>query len=134
VTTRPYLQAVYDEPAYVVRNVWRLYGGWWDGVPSHLNPAREAEVGREVARLAGGVERLVARARELAAAGDLALASHLIDWAVAVEPDGRSAHAARAEIYAARAADAAALMTRGIFSAAARESAARVERPDAPAG
>jgi len=128
LAARPYLQAVYDEPDYVIRNIWRLYGGWWDGVASHLKPAREAEVGREVARLAGGVERLVARARELAASGDLALAGHLIDWAVAVEPESRPAHAARAEIYAARARDAAALMTRGIFTAAARDSAERLER------
>jgi alkyl sulfatase BDS1-like metallo-beta-lactamase superfamily hydrolase len=66
----------------------------------------------------------VARARELAAAGDLALAGHLIDWAVAVEPDSRPAHEARADIYATRARDSRALMTRGIFGAAARESAA----------
>jgi glyoxylase-like metal-dependent hydrolase (beta-lactamase superfamily II) len=122
---RPYLQAVYDEPEYVVRNIWRLYGGWWDGVPSHLKPAREAEIAREVARLAGGAEPLAARARELAAAGDPTLASHLIDWAAAVAPDSRTVHAARAAIYEARAGQAAALMTRGIFSAAARESAER---------
>jgi glyoxylase-like metal-dependent hydrolase (beta-lactamase superfamily II) len=120
---RPYLHAVYDEPEYVVRNIWRLYGGWWDGVPSHLKPAREAELGQEVARLAGGVGRLVARAQELATTGDLALAGHLIDWAVAVAPDDGAAHAARALIYEARSRDAAALMTRGIFAAAARESA-----------
>jgi alkyl sulfatase BDS1-like metallo-beta-lactamase superfamily hydrolase len=113
----------------VVRNIWRLYGGWWDGVPSHLKPVREHELGREVARLAGGLDRLVARALELVVAGDLALASHLIDWAVAVEPDHRGAHAARAEIYQARAADAAALMTRGIFTAAARESTERLSPP-----
>jgi glyoxylase-like metal-dependent hydrolase (beta-lactamase superfamily II) len=122
---RPYLHAVYDEPEYVVRNIWRLYGGWWDGVPSHLKPAREAELGQEVARLAGGVGRLVARAQELATTGDLALAGHLIDWAVAVAPDDGAVHAARALIYEARSRDAAALMTRGIFAAAARESAER---------
>jgi alkyl sulfatase BDS1-like metallo-beta-lactamase superfamily hydrolase len=125
LAARPYLQAVYDEPDYVVRNVWRLYAGWWDGIPSHLKPAREAELGREVAGLAGGLEALVARARTLAAAGDLALAAHLADWAVAAEPGHRAAHAARAEIYEARAAGAGALMTRGIFSAAARESRER---------
>jgi alkyl sulfatase BDS1-like metallo-beta-lactamase superfamily hydrolase len=127
LAARPYLQAVYDEPEYVVRNVWRRYGGWWDGLPSHLKPAREAEVGREVARLAGGTACLVARALELAAAGDLALAAHLIDWAVAAEPDDRAAHAARARIYEARSGSAAALMTRGIFAAAARESAERAQ-------
>jgi len=120
---RPYLQPVYDEPEFVVRNVWRLYGGWWDGVAAHLKPAPEATLGREVAALAGGVGKLVARAKALAAGGDLALASHLADWAVAAAPDDRSAHAVRAEIYDARAKASAALMTRGIFAAAARESA-----------
>ena len=121
---RPYLQPVYDEPEFVVRNIWRLYGGWWDGVASHLKPAGEAAIGREIAALAGGVERLVERARALAAAGDLALASHLADWAVAASPRDGGAHTARAEIYEARAAASAALMTRGIFTAAARDSRA----------
>ncbi len=129
LASRPYLQSVYDEPDYVVRNLWRLYGGWWDGVAAHLKPAPLAAVGREVAGLAGSVDALVARARTLAASGDLALAGHLVDWAVAAEPDHRGAHAARAEIYEARAAQARALMTRGIFSAAARESAERLSRP-----
>jgi alkyl sulfatase BDS1-like metallo-beta-lactamase superfamily hydrolase len=127
LTDRPYLQAVYDEPEYVIRNVWRLYGGWWDGVASHLKPAREAQIGAEVARLAGGVAPLVARALELAGAGELALAGHVIDWAVAAAPGDRAAHAARAEIYETRAQAAAALMTRGIFTAAARESAERAK-------
>ncbi len=122
---RPYLQPVYDEPEFVVRNVWRLCGGWWDGVPSHLKPASEAALGREVAALAGGVDALVARAKALAASGDLVLAAHVADWAVAAAPDDRAAHSIRAEIYDARANASTALMTRGIFAAAARESAAK---------
>ena len=121
---RPYLHAVYDDPEYVVRNIWRLYGGWWDGVPAHLQPAPQAAVAREVAALAGGADALVARARQLAEQGDLRLAGHLIDWAAAVS-DASAVHAARAEIYQRRASTAGALMTRGIFSAAAKESAAR---------
>ncbi|MGH7386040.1 MAG: alkyl sulfatase dimerization domain-containing protein [Candidatus Rokuibacteriota bacterium] len=122
---RRYLQPVYDEPDYVVRNLWRLYGGWYDGVPSHLKPAPEAELGREVMALAGGIDGLTARARALAAEGRLALAAHLIDWAVAAEPENRQAHATRARIYERRAEEAPALMTRGIFSATARDSAER---------
>jgi alkyl sulfatase BDS1-like metallo-beta-lactamase superfamily hydrolase len=99
--------------------------GWYDGTPSHLKPAPEAELGREIAALAGGVGALVARARSLASAGDLRLASHLIDWAAAAEPESREAHEARAEIYRARAAASEALMTRGIFAASAEESAGR---------
>ena len=122
---RPYLQAVYDEPEYAVRNLWRLYGGWYDGEPAHLQPALSAEIGREVAGLAGGVPELVARALAVAGEGRLALASHLIDWAIAAAPEDAGAHAARAQIYDRRAREARALMTRGIFSAAAQESAAK---------
>jgi alkyl sulfatase BDS1-like metallo-beta-lactamase superfamily hydrolase len=122
---RPYLQAIYDEPGYVVRNIWRLHGGWWDGVASHLKPAPERALGREVAALAGGLTPLLDRARALLATGDLALASHLVDWAVAAEPDSRSAHDLRARIYETRAADATALMTRGIFSSTAADSSRR---------
>jgi alkyl sulfatase BDS1-like metallo-beta-lactamase superfamily hydrolase len=128
LTERPYLQPVYDEPEFVVRNIWRLYGGWYDGTPSHLKPAPEAQLGREVASLAGGVRALVARARELAGVDDLQLASHLADWAVAAAPEDRDAHAARAEIYAARTKGERALMTRGVFGAAARESSQKSGR------
>jgi glyoxylase-like metal-dependent hydrolase (beta-lactamase superfamily II) len=55
----------------------------------------------------------VSRARTLAAAGDLSLASHLIDWAVTIAPRQREAHRLRAEIYEARPAASPALMTRG---------------------
>ena len=131
---RPYLQPVYDEPQYVVRNLWRLYGGWYDGAPAHLQPAPAAEIGREVVALAGGVAGLVARAEALAAEGRLALASHLIDWTIAAAPDDRDAHATRARIYERRAREARALMTRGIFSAAARESTDKLTPPLSPQG
>jgi len=124
---KPYLHAVYDEPDYVVRNLWRLYGGWYDGIPSHLKPAPEAELGAEVAVLAGGLDALIARARALAQAGNLRLACHLADWAALAAPESRPAHAARAEIYAARTKESRALMTRGIFGAAARDSATRAK-------
>ena len=36
---KPYLRPIYDEPEFVVRNVWRLYGGWWDGDPARAQAA-----------------------------------------------------------------------------------------------
>jgi alkyl sulfatase BDS1-like metallo-beta-lactamase superfamily hydrolase len=119
---RPYLHAVYDEPEYVIRNIWRLYGGWWDGVAANLQPAPHASIAREVAGLAGGVVALVARALDLTQQGDLRLAGHLIDWAVAADPSDKEAQAVRAAIYERRAKEARALMTRGIFSATAQEA------------
>jgi glyoxylase-like metal-dependent hydrolase (beta-lactamase superfamily II) len=67
---RPYLQPVYDEPEFVVRTVWRRYGGWWDGNPATLKPAPERALATELATLAGGPRLLAARAVELAERAD----------------------------------------------------------------
>ena len=124
---RPYLQPVYDEPEFIVRNIWRLYGGWYDGTPSQLKPAPQAQQGAEIARLAGGVRALVERACQLMAEGDLAMASHLVDWAVAADPGNAEAQGVRADVYSRRAGESRAIMTRGIFRAAAWDSKAALE-------
>ena len=59
---KPYLRPVYDDPEFIVRNTWRLYGGWYDGNPARLKPAPDAVLAAEVASLAGGVD---AEQREL---------------------------------------------------------------------
>lgn len=119
---RPYLSPVYDEPEFVVRNLYRLYGGWWDGNPAHLKPAREVAVAAELAQLAGGAGKLAARAEEVAASGDLALASHLVELAVTAAPDDPAIRAVRAAIYTRRASNERSLMARGVFTTAAKES------------
>ena len=124
---RPYLHAVYDEPEFVVRNLWRLYGGWYDGDPSHLKPAPAGALAREIADLAGGASRLAARALEVAAAGDLRLAGHLAELAAQAAPDDAGVHAARAEVFGVRAHAEASTMSKGIFSWAAHESAGKAK-------
>jgi alkyl sulfatase BDS1-like metallo-beta-lactamase superfamily hydrolase len=119
---KPYLRPVYDEPDFIVRNLWRCFGGWHSGVPSELKPAPRRALGLELAALAGGVERLLERSRALLAAGDARLAAHLVDWAVEAEPGSREVHAVRAEVYRALAQAASSTMSRGIYGAAARES------------
>jgi alkyl sulfatase BDS1-like metallo-beta-lactamase superfamily hydrolase len=119
---RPYLQPIYDEPEFVVRNIWRLYGGWYDGDPSHLKPAPAAQLASELASLAGGASRLADRARELAAEGDLRLAGHLAELAAQAAPDDKGVHAARAEIFGERAREEASTMSKGIYSWAEHES------------
>ena len=119
---RPYLRPVYDEPEFVVRNVWRLYGGWYDGNPAHLKPAPDAAFAAEVAALAGGASRLAQRAAELADAGDLRLAAHLAELAVQAAPDDDAVHATRADVYQRRVQAESSTMAKGIFGWAARES------------
>ncbi len=132
---RPYLRATYDEPEFVVHNIWRLYGGWWDGDPAHLKPAGAAELATELADLAGGAERLASRATELAVAGDLRLACHLAELATQAAPSSTECHAARAEVYRARRDGEVSLMARGLYAAAAAESVDRStnEPTDTPA-
>ena len=117
----PYLRPTYDEPEFVVRNIWRLYGGWYDGNPARLKPPRDADLAVEVAALAGGAEALAERARALAGTGELRLACQLIEWAAAAT-DAPGVHAARAEIYHQRRDDELSLMSKGIFGSAAAAS------------
>jgi alkyl sulfatase BDS1-like metallo-beta-lactamase superfamily hydrolase len=122
---KPYLAPLFDEPEFAARNVWRVNCGWYDGVPAHLKPAPHSEQAREIAQLAGGVQRLLERALARMEEGALAIACHLIEWAAAAAPQEAAVHAARARIYAARAAQSASTLSYRIFSAAAAESASK---------
>jgi glyoxylase-like metal-dependent hydrolase (beta-lactamase superfamily II) len=122
---KPYLRPVYDEPEFVVRNIWRYYGGWYDGDPSHLKPAPAARLAEELAELAGGASRLATRASELAADGDLRLAGHLAELAAQAAPDDAGVHAVRAQVFGARAKEEASTMSKGIFAWARHESQQR---------
>jgi glyoxylase-like metal-dependent hydrolase (beta-lactamase superfamily II) len=119
---KPYLHAVYDDPQFILRNIWRLYGGWYDGEPDNLLPAPRAEQAREWVALAGGLDAVLRRAAALQHEGNLRLACHLIEFAVLAEPGSKAAHALRAEIYAARAQQQESSMARNILNHAARSS------------
>lgn len=124
---KPYLRPLYDEPEFVVRGIWRQFGGWWDGAASRLKPSPDAHLASAVAHLAGGAEVLLRRAEQAAGDGDLRLACHLADLAGWAAPDDPTIHAGRAAIYLARRKAEPSLMAKGIFAAAARESQIVVE-------
>ena len=122
---RPFLQPVYDEPEFIVRNVWRLYGGWWDGNPATLKPASERRLAAELADLAGGAARLAARAEQLLDEGTPEgerLSAHLVEMAWLAAPDDAAIARARQRVFTVRAERATSTMARGIFQWAARES------------
>ncbi|AQZ69323.1 alkyl sulfatase [[Actinomadura] parvosata subsp. kistnae] len=122
---RPYLRARYDEPEFVVRNLWRLYGGWYDGNPAHLKPAPDAVLAKSVAELAGGPAALADAALRALSDGDERLAGHLAEMAALAAPDDAGVHRVRAEVFAARAAGELSLMAKGVFTWAAEESKRR---------
>jgi alkyl sulfatase BDS1-like metallo-beta-lactamase superfamily hydrolase len=122
---KPYLRPVYDEPEFIVRNIYRCLGGWYSGIPSELKPAPRSAQAREIADLAGGVEKLLARARVYAQKGDLRMASHLVDWALEADPDSAEVHQVRAKVYQQRIELAPSTMSKGIYAAAVRQSETR---------
>jgi alkyl sulfatase BDS1-like metallo-beta-lactamase superfamily hydrolase len=124
VLEKPYLKPMYDEPEFVVRNIWRLYGGWYDGNPANLKPARETALATELAVLAGGATRLAEHALAVADR-DIRVACHLAEYAVQADPDNAHAHAIRAAVFQRRRDGETSLMAKGIFGYAANESKAR---------
>ena len=62
----PYMRPLYDEPEFVIRNVWRRYGGWWDADPANLKPAPRAALASragDAGRRGGPARRTGRRAR-----------------------------------------------------------------------
>lgn len=127
---KPYLHPAYDEPEFVVRNLWRLWGGWYDQNPANLKPAPEPELAAELAAAAGGAAVLAQRAADLLGRGELRLAAHLAETAALAAPEDREVARIRAEVYAKRAAAESSTMAQGVFRWAAAQSAAVAEGTD----
>ena len=81
----PWMRPTYGAPDYIVRDIWREENGWWDRNPTTLHPAAPDAAAAAVLSAIDPV-RVIARARELAAAGQPQLALHVLDL-VAAGPD-----------------------------------------------
>lgn len=95
---KPYLAPKYDSPEFVVRGLYHLYAGWFDGDPAHLKPAKAAELASELAVLAGGADKLAARAASLSESGRTRLAAHLVEFASNAAPQDKHIQAVRASV------------------------------------
>ncbi len=114
----PWLTPVYDDAEFIVRNIIRLYGGWWNGRPSELKPAKRTALARSIAALAGGGENLAKKAQSLAGK-DIRTACHLADFALEAEPDNKNVQKLVGDLYQQRAAGERSLMAVNIFESAA---------------
>ncbi len=129
ILEKPYLRPIYDEPEFVVRNIWRMYGGWYDGNPAHLKPAPDSTLAAELASLSGGAEKLAERGHELIDS-DIRLACHLVELAAQAEPNNVAVHELRAAVYQHRRELESSLMSKGIYGSAANESKDKLENPE----
>jgi alkyl sulfatase BDS1-like metallo-beta-lactamase superfamily hydrolase len=122
---KPYLRPTYDDPEFVVRNIWHLYAGWFDGNPAHLKPAPATELAAELASLAGGADKLAQRAAVLAEGGRTRLAAHLAELAGTASPQDRAIQATRASVYKRCAEAETSLIGKAIFAVYQREAKAQ---------
>jgi alkyl sulfatase BDS1-like metallo-beta-lactamase superfamily hydrolase len=122
---KPHLLPKYDDPEFVVRNIWHLYAGWFDGNPAHLKPAPATELATELASLAGGADKLARRAALLAQGGRTRLAAHLAELAAAASPQDRAIQATRASIYERCAEAETSLIGKALFAVYQREAKAK---------
>jgi alkyl sulfatase BDS1-like metallo-beta-lactamase superfamily hydrolase len=95
---KPYLLAKYDDPEFLVRGIYHLYAGWFDGNPAHLKPAVNADLACELVRLAGGADKFAERAAILSEQGQTRLAAHLAEFAAAAAPQDQRIQAIRAAV------------------------------------
>ena len=78
----------YGKVAWNVRAIWHEYSGWFDPArgTTELYGSPSSSVAPAIAELAGGVERLAARALDFVAEGKPLEALHLLHLALAADP------------------------------------------------
>ena len=91
------LPEAYGRVSWSVRGIYEGYGGWFDENPASMYGLSPSSVHAELAALCGGPDVLAGRALELARSGDEVRALHLIDIALAADPNHRPTLEARLE-------------------------------------
>lgn len=81
----PYLQEYYGSVAWTVRGIYADYLGWFDGNATNIFPLPPVERARKMLDLAGGVDEMLARAREAIEAHEFQWAAELADHVLAVD-------------------------------------------------
>lgn len=122
LSRRPYLLELYDHPQFIVRNLLRRWGGWWNGIAADLLPAATGDQASEIAHLAGGVDALIRRGRELLGQGNSTMAAHLAEWASRAAPADRSAQEFKRDVYEFCVARTENLMAQGVYRYAMNEA------------
>jgi len=93
---QPYLKGLYCRVDWVVRGLYHDYTGWYDGKGTSLNPLPPEYRSREIVALAGGADKILARAIELQKKGEYQLSAELCDIVIAANPKDKLAHIIKA--------------------------------------
>lgn len=89
----------YGSVSHNVKAVYQRYMGWYDGNPAHLWPHPPEAAARRYVAFMGGVEAVVAKARESFDAGDFRWVAEVLDHVVFAEPQHEAARELLADTY-----------------------------------
>lgn len=92
----PYLRELYGRVDWSVRGIYRGLTGWYDGRGTDLAPLAASYRARETVALAGGADKILARAIELQKNGEHQLAIELCDIVIDANPDDKLARIVKA--------------------------------------
>ena len=81
IIKKPWLKPVYDDPKFLIRMIWRRYGGWWDGEYDRLLPDTRENEAKEWVELSGGLDNVIKKALINLESEKFSLATHLIEVA-----------------------------------------------------
>ena len=116
IKNKPWLRPVYDDPKFLIRMIWRRYGGWWDGEYDRLLPDTRENEAKEWVELSGGIDAIINKALNNLKNKKYKLAAHLIEVAYYADKKNEKLHDARKEIYAALSEEQDSSMARNIFN------------------
>ncbi|MDH3707651.1 MAG: alkyl sulfatase [Acidimicrobiia bacterium] len=125
----PWMRPVYGDPDYIVRDLYREENGWWDRNPTSLHPVPPAEAAAAVCSAITDPAAVLARAAELAEAGQTQHALHVIDLLALASGDDEHVVAARtlkAQLCRTRAGQVPSFVSQSLF----HTSAARLDDGD----
>ncbi|MGZ3606024.1 MAG: alkyl sulfatase dimerization domain-containing protein [Thermodesulfobacteriota bacterium] len=87
----PYLRQYYGYIPFCVRSIYQSYVGWFDGDPVNLSPLSRKELGADVLKLAGSVERVLEHAGMAQKEGRYQAALELCEMILKNDPENRTA-------------------------------------------
>lgn len=125
-----YLHEYYGRVDWSVRGIYQGSIGWYDGNGANLVPNPPAFSARELVKLAGGADKILARAVELQKNNEHQLAVELCETVIQANPDDKMAHLIKAVSLEQMAMDADGINKFGFyFSASQKEFQAAGYKP-----
>lgn len=94
-----YNQGYYGALKHNVKAVYQKYMGWYDANPAHLNPLTDTAASKKYIQYMGGLDAVIAKARDDFKIGDYRWVAQVMNHAVFAFPDNKDAAELQADAF-----------------------------------